>query len=555
MGAAVRGKMGRKRAALVAAISVLPYVCGFNPAAVHLQQRHGALASVRAVPAGAHSAAVPSAELSLRTRPKRSQGPRMMTVIDALSSPLVLTAGAVGTMDGLGRVAANFPRVLARVYLNAQGLLSEGSIDRRATSGDKLREQLQQDLAVQAAVLKVCIASDSAGDGTVDLDELCAFVRTHGERGLVNLAGDPLRPRPASALALGEAMGMKTEESFNYVAHFSALAGSQEAYARLQQAAAEQLIDDAYQQCKTLTAEYAKTFYLATRVMPQNQARATWAIYAWCRRVDELVDGPDVDPDPAVQTAQLDSWMARLERMWGGDRYAVAGLDVYDTAFSDMIKSFPGADIEPYRDMVRGMQMDVSDKVTYETWDELYLYCYRVASTVGLMTLPVMGTAPGVTTEDARDPAVALGIALQITNILRDVGEDARDRGRIYLPQEDLRRFGVSSEWVLEQSVADEASRDTSSATYAQYQELIKFEIARAREYYEEAEQGIAKLAPTAQLPVAVAMQLYREILNKVEGNNYDNLSQRAYLTSWEKSSMLPEIWFKTQTQQWGATK
>jgi len=290
-------------------------------------------------------------------------------------------------------------------------------------------------------------------------------------------------------------------------------------------------------------------------VMPQNQARATWAIYAWCRRVDELVDGPDVDPDPAVQTAQLDSWMARLERMWGGDRYAVAGLDVYDTAFSDMIKSFPGADIEPYRDMVRGMQMDVSDKVTYETWDELYLYCYRVASTVGLMTLPVMGTAPGVTTEDARDPAVALGIALQITNILRDVGEDARDRGRIYLPQEDLRRFGVSSEWVLEQSVADEASRDTSSATYAQYQELIKFEIARAREYYEEAEQGIAKLAPTAQLPVAVAMQLYREILNKVEGNNYDNLSQRAYLTSWEKSSMLPEIWFKTQTQQWGATK
>ena len=543
-----------KRAALVAAVSVLPYVCGFNPAAVHFQ-RHGALTNARPAPGGAHSAAVPSARLSLRTRPKRSQGPRMMTVIDALSSPLVLTAGAVGTMDGLGRVAANIPRVLARVYLNAQGLLHEGSLDLSAPWGDKLRKQLQQDLLVQTAALKVCMASDSNGDGTVDLDELSAFIRTHGERGSVNLSSDPLRPRMASALSLGEAMGMMTEERFDYVAYFSALAGAQEGYARLREAAAAQLIDDAYLQCQTLTAEYAKTFYLATRAMPENQARATWAIYAWCRRVDELVDGATVDPDPAVQKAELDAWMARLERMWAGDRYAVAGLDVYDTAFSDMIKSFPGAEIEPYRDMVRGMLMDVSDKVTYETWEELYLYCYRVASTVGLMTLPVMGTAPGVTMEDARDPAVALGIALQITNILRDVGEDARDRGRIYLPQEDLRRFGVSGEWVLEQSVADEASRDTHSATYMQYQELMKFEIARARRYYEEAEKGIALLAPTAQLPVAVAMQLYREILNKVEVNNYDNLSQRAYLTGWEKASMLPEIWYKTQTRQWAATK
>jgi hypothetical protein len=96
----------------------------------------------------------------------------------------------------------------------------------------------------------------------------------------------------------------------------------------------------------------------------------------------------------------------------------------------DMLKQFPGSDIEPYRDMVRGMQMDIPDRVEYKSWDDLYLYCYRVASTVGLMTLPVMGTAPGVTLEEAREPAVALGIALQITNILRDVGEDARDRVR-----------------------------------------------------------------------------------------------------------------------------
>ncbi len=106
------------------------------------------------------------------------------------------------------------------------------------------------------------------------------------------------------------------------------------------------------------------------------------------------------------------------------------GLDDFDVAFMDMLKLFPGSDIEPYRDMVRGMQMDIPDRVEYRTFDDLYLYCYRVASTVGLMTLPVMGTAPGVTLEEAREPAVALGIALQLTNILRDVGEDARDRVR-----------------------------------------------------------------------------------------------------------------------------
>ena len=152
----------------------------------------------------------------------------------------------------------------------------------------------------------------------------------------------------------------------------------------------------------------------------RGQAKATWAIYAWCRRVDEIVDGPDVDPDPAMLRSALQEWDARLERMYAGNADN-RGLDQFDIAFRDMIEQFPGSDIEPYRDMVRGMVMDI-DQDIYETWDDLYLYCYRVASTVGLMTLPVMGTAPGVTLEQAREPAVALGIALQITNILRDVG-------------------------------------------------------------------------------------------------------------------------------------
>ena len=468
----------------------------------------------------------------------------MMTVIDALSSPLVLTAGAVGTVSGLGRVAGKVPHFLGRLYGYAQEFLPEGV---SLGSVPDMRQELERSQEVRAAFLKVCMGSDTTGDGKVDLEGLNAYLQKHGQNGMIQMGGDLLRPRMVSVLTMGEVMGMKTEESFDYVSFFKGLAGSDEAFTALHLEASKMLVNDAYESCRVLTAEYAKTFYLATRAMPEEQKRATWAIYAWCRRVDELVDGPDVNPDPEVQKAGLSDWMSRLERMWDGDRYALAGLDEYDMAFSDMIKSFPGADIEPYRDMVRGMLMDVSDKVTYESWDELYLYCYRVASTVGLMTMPVMGTAPSVTMEDARDPAVALGIALQITNILRDVGEDARDRGRIYLPEEDLRRFGIASDYILERSVAgDQVQIDDN------YRELIKFEIARARQYYEQAEQGIALLAPSAQLPVAVAMELYREILNKIELNNYDNLSKRAYLTSGEKMRMVPDIWFKTQTGQWG---
>ena len=310
---------------------------------------------------------------------------------------------------------------------------------------------------------------------------------------------------------------------------------------RLYTQARKDQVSSAYEECKDLTSEYAKTFFLATLAMDKPQARATWAIYAWCRRVDEIVDGPTADPDPEVQRVALDEWMDRLERMSRNE--GRRGLDQFDIAFQDMLSKTPGSDLEPYRDMVRGMQMDITD-FRYQTWEELYLYCYRVASTVGLMTLPIMGTSSGVTLEEAREPAVALGIALQLTNILRDVGEDARDRGRIYLPMEDLERFGVTEEeifrWVKE-----------GAATSENYKRMMQFEIDRAMFYYQQAEGGIALLAKGAQLPVAVAGELYKEILHKLVANGYDNFSQRAYLTKEEKFLKVPPLWFKTATGGW----
>merc|ERR1719313_3340777 len=144
--------------------------------------------------------------------------------------------------------------------------------------------------------------------------------------------------------------------------------------------------------------------------------------------------------------------------------------DMIDLALVDTVKNYPSLSIEPFEDMIKGMVMDL-DQNRFETFDELYLYCYRVAGTVGLMMMPIMGTAEGYTYEEALEPALALGVALQLTNILRDVGED-RVRQRIYLPREDLRRFGISEAALLK------------GVKYDKYVSMLKFQIDRARAWY-----------------------------------------------------------------------
>ena len=125
-------------------------------------------------------------------------------------------------------------------------------------------------------------------------------------------------------------------------------------------------------------------------------------------------------------------------------------------------------------------------------------------------------------------------MAFQLTNILRDVGEDAVQRGRVYLPQEDLNRFGVTEEQICAQRVDDN------------YRELMKFEIARARMYYERARRGVFMLAEESRLPVQSSLDAYGRILDKIEENNYDSLTQRAYVDKWEKLSIIPFSWYRT---------
>lgn len=176
------------------------------------------------------------------------------------------------------------------------------------------------------------------------------------------------------------------------------------------------LLNEAYLRCAEVCEEYAKTFYLGTMLMTPERRKAIWAIYVWCRRTDELVDGPNA---PHITPTALDRWEQRLEDVFNGKPY-----DMFDAALADTVSKFL-IDIQPFRDMIDGMRMDLV-KARYENFDELYLYCYYVAGTVGLMSVPVMGIAPEskATTESVFNAALALGIANQPTRPLSTATPD-----------------------------------------------------------------------------------------------------------------------------------
>ncbi len=286
-----------------------------------------------------------------------------------------------------------------------------------------------------------------------------------------------------------------------------------------------------YEECRRITALFSKTFFIGCNLLSPEKRRAVMAIYTWCRRTDDLVDGPRVTQRSASLHTVLQDWRFRLNDIF---KRGIA-RDALDLALVDVVSNFPDLTPQPFHDMIAGMRMDV-EQTRFETFDDLYLYCYRVAGTVGLMTLPVIGVAkPGREgLREAAGPALALGIALQLTNILRDVGED-RLRGRIYLPQEDLRRFKYTEE-DLHNCVLDNRYRD-----------LMKFQIERARGYFQKAEQGVALLAPDAQLPVRASLDMYSQILNVLEENDYDNFHNRAYVSKAGKLLTVPLSWLRIQ--------
>ena len=286
-------------------------------------------------------------------------------------------------------------------------------------------------------------------------------------------------------------------------------------------------LEKAYELCRKETQKWAKTFYLGTLLLPLEKRKAIWAIYVWCRRTDEIMDSPEASTKSKDELSDnLDKWEENTKNIFKGN----VRSDL-DSVMLDTIEKYPQS-IEPYLDMIEGQRMDLN-KFRYETFSELKLYCYRVAGTVGLMTQNVMGidsaytSAPWSNKPDPSDSAIALGIANQLTNILRDVGED-RQRGRIYVPQEDIKKFNYSEEELLRGEVNN------------QWRMLMKFQLNRAREWFQKSEDGIKWLSADARWPVWTSLRLYRGILNSIERLDYDVFNNRAFVKNSVKALEIP---------------
>ncbi|NTV63107.1 MAG: phytoene/squalene synthase family protein [Oscillochloris sp.] len=273
-----------------------------------------------------------------------------------------------------------------------------------------------------------------------------------------------------------------------------------------------QRLAEAYHYCDQLIREHSKSFFLSTQFLPTPKRRAVRAFYAFCRVTDDTVDQADNDPIRA-----LAEWVQQARATYPITDNPVL-LAWHDTRTTYNLS--PGLVDE----LLAGVAMDLSIN-RYATFADLWLYCYRVASVVGLLSMGVTGAAPG-----AAPYAIKLGVALQMTNILRDVGEDVK-RGRVYLPEEDLQRFGLTADDILH-GVYDERFRT-----------MMKFQVERTYQLYDESWDGIGLLPEDSRFAVAAAARVYRGILDNLVANNYDSYTRRAYLTLREKLVRLPRLW------------
>lgn len=281
----------------------------------------------------------------------------------------------------------------------------------------------------------------------------------------------------------------------------------------------------AYQRCAEITRHHSKSFYFSARLLPPTKRASIMALYAFCRLSDDLVDGSSARDTPQAAgpgaSAKLEKWALACD--CGSDqRHPVV------QAWRDTRLRF-GIPRQLPEELIAGLGMDLSHD-RYDTWDDLWVYCFRVASTVGLMSMYITGTE----TMEAVPYAVQLGVALQLTNILRDVGEDAA-LGRIYLPAEDMARFGYTDEMLM------------SGTINGRFVRLMDFEIARAHALYASAWRGIAMLPADSRPAVAAAAALYRGILRKIVQLKYDVFRNRAHLSMGDKARSLPRVWWQAR--------
>lgn len=272
-----------------------------------------------------------------------------------------------------------------------------------------------------------------------------------------------------------------------------------------------------------IAKEIAKTskssFYYAFSLLPTNKRDAMNTVYAFCRQTDDIID--DGNDSEEIKFEKLRKWRVELEKSFSGrsDYYLFNKL-------VGIIKQF-NIPIEPFFELIKGMEMDLQQK-RYLNFDELVLYCYRVASTVGLMCIEIFGYKD----KSAKDFAINLGLALQLTNILRDIKVDA-SIGRIYLPQQDLQKF-------------DYTESDLLNSVYNEnFRQLMKYESERARQYFDKANHHLNFEDKPSMFAARAMQHIYYKLLQKIEARNYNVYDEKIRVSSLEKVGISLGVWAK----------
>ena len=275
--------------------------------------------------------------------------------------------------------------------------------------------------------------------------------------------------------------------------------------------------------CTALTKGSGSNFYYSFLFLPKKRREAMYAVYAFCREVDSMVDEPVPGSNPREALACRRAELAGIYR----PRPALL-VDFTSPSMACLAEHIQYFEIPQayFDEIISGVEMDLSVH-RYQTFKELSVYCHRVASAVGLVCLKIFGALR----PESEAYAVNLGIAFQLTNILRDVKSDAA-RGRIYLPQEDLKRFRVSEQEILDKVYS------------SRFRELMAFECRRARDYYRRAEASLAPTERPRLLPAEIMRAVYQVILTQIENAQYQVFGERITLPPWRRMAIAMKVWW-----------
>ncbi|MGA0410336.1 MAG: phytoene/squalene synthase family protein [Candidatus Nanopelagicaceae bacterium] len=278
-----------------------------------------------------------------------------------------------------------------------------------------------------------------------------------------------------------------------------------------------------YLECKRLNSFHGKTYYLATLLLPKEKRPYVHALYGFARYADEIVDDFDSKLTPPEKRDELERWSFQILQ----DIKSGRSNDHIGRALVDTVRRFE-IPIAYFEAFLHSMAMDL-DVTEYESFEDLLEYVYGSAAVIGLQMVPILGTLPGKL-EQANSAAEKLGIAFQLANFIRDVGEDL-DRGRVYLPMGELSKFGVDRKMLEQRTLTPEIV------------EALKFQIERVRELKREAENGISLIAPESRPCIEAASELYCGIVDEVEKIDYEVFKLRAKTSTLRRFKVALPAW------------